>query len=260
MMNCPKCGKENPEGASFCHSCGSSLINLKPEGFQQPAENNESFVGKKSVKVSSEFKKFGSELKNAFEEGLNSAALERNDTVCPFCRESNCMPLQKNATEIDNKGYRWGNGCCGMFLLGPFGLLCGLCGIGSKTKITSELWWICKKCGKPHIALQDALKKWEAVVSGLIGSGVSYGIAFAIIKWLELGFISFVGTVVLLLGPAFGLYSVHKNISEELGESLIYYLTAEQKKEAIQDLLIATTIAFVIGLFGMPLLNVMLSE
>ena len=45
-----------------------------------------------------------------------------------------------------------------MLLLGPFGLLCGLCGKGSKVESKSELWWVCKKCGKAHIALADALK------------------------------------------------------------------------------------------------------
>lgn len=254
-MKCTKCGVENPEGAKFCRSCGNNLLD---PGKTEP--QRETSVGEKFKKVSSESKKFGAELKNAFEEDINRAAREKNDTVCPFCQESDCTPMQKSTTEINSKGYQWGTGCCGMFLLGPFGLLCGLCGTGTKTKVTNELWWTCKKCGKQHIALDDALKKWETVVSGLLGSGVTAGIAFAIIKWLELGFISFVGAVVTLLVPAFGIYSVHKNISEELGELLIDYLTPEQKKEAIRNLVIATVTVLVIGLFGAPILDAILSE
>ena len=35
------------------------------------------------------------------------------------------------------------DGCCGWILLGPVGLLCSFCGMGSET----EEYWICDNCG-----------------------------------------------------------------------------------------------------------------
>lgn len=71
-----------------------------------------------------------------------------------------------------------------MLLLGPFGLLCGLCGKGSKVESKSELWWVCKKCGKAHIALADALKKWEIATDGIYGSAVAAALVLIVAKYL----------------------------------------------------------------------------
>lgn len=35
-MNCPKCGKNNPDGGSFCKACGAALPNATP----QPQSNS----------------------------------------------------------------------------------------------------------------------------------------------------------------------------------------------------------------------------
>lgn len=164
---CKNCGASNTADAKFCHQCGQELSSKA----EDPEQKSDDDLGKDAL---------------AFGAGLldESAAKTRNDTVCPFCGEPACHPLQKNETTVTNKSYGWGSGCCGMLLLGPFGLLCGLCGKGSKVESKSELWWVCKKCGKAHIALADALKKWEIATDGIYGSAVAAAIVLIVAKYL----------------------------------------------------------------------------
>lgn len=210
---CKNCGASNTADAKFCHQCGQELSSKA----EDPEQKSDDDLGKDAL---------------AFGAGLldESAAKTRNDTVCPFCGEPACHPLQKNETTVTNKSYGWGSGCCGMLLLGPFGLLCGLCGKGSKVESKSELWWVCKKCGKAHIALVDALKKWEIATDGIYGSAVAAAIVLIVAKYLfSFGILAYIMAAV----PALGLATVHSEISKELGEPLINFLTPEQKKDCL---------------------------
>ena len=62
---------------------------------------------------------------------------------CPNCGEDNCHFMTSSKTST--KGFSMGDACCGMLILGPMGILCGLCGIESETK-TKE-FWVCDSCG-----------------------------------------------------------------------------------------------------------------
>ena len=77
---------------------------------------------------------------------------------CPKCSSENVQIHY----EVEKQGFSGGKGCCGWILLGPIGLLCGLCG---KNKIKSEeKYWTCNNCGSKftdHEALST-------------GGGVSY--------------------------------------------------------------------------------------
>ena len=237
---CKNCGASNTADAKFCHQCGQELSSKA----EDPEQKSDDDLGKDAL---------------AFGAGLldESAAKTRNDTVCPFCGEPACHPLQKNETTVTNKSYGWGSGCCGMILLGPFGLLCGLCGKGSKVESKSELWWVCKKCGKAHIALVDALKKWEIATDGIYGSAVAAAIVLIVAKYLfSFGILAYIMAAV----PALGLATVHSEISKELGEPLINFLTPEQKKDCLSSIAIATVIVIALGLFGVPLLNSWLGD
>lgn len=64
--------------------------------------------------------------------------------VCPKCGRENCQVVTE--TEGRTKGYGVGKGCLGTLLMGPFGLVCGLCGMG-KGKTSSTTYWICSDCG-----------------------------------------------------------------------------------------------------------------
>ena len=147
-----------------------------------------------------------------------------------------------------------------MIFLGPFGLLCGLCGTGSNIKTSSELWWTCLECGKQHIAIKDALKKWDNFISSLAISGIMMGIFFLIIGWLELGLFSILVQIFCFIAPAGGTVSIHQEISEELGVPLIDYMPPELRKKSLSMVCLATALVPIIGLFGVPILTYILGE
>lgn len=62
---------------------------------------------------------------------------------CPKCGHTNCQYVSQTSTS--SKGYGICKGICGDALLGPMGLLCGLCGTGT-TSTTNE-YWVCQDCG-----------------------------------------------------------------------------------------------------------------
>lgn len=121
----------------------------------------------------------------------------------------------------------------------------------------SELWWVCKKCGKAHIALADALKKWEIATDGIYGSAVAAALVLIVAKYL---FNFEIFAYITAAFPALGLASVHSEISKELGEPLINFLTPEQKKDCLSSIAFATVIVIALGLFGVPLLNFWLGD
>ena len=157
-----------------------------------------------------------------------------------------------------------------MFFLGPFGLLCGLCGTGSKIKSESALWWTCLKCGKQHIALADAIKKWKLLIDGLPFAGISCGISAIIMKvilrWL-FGY-GFLASATVLIAPVIlciyiitvGLSEAEKEISEELGAPVTSFLSQEDDNNRLTKLLLSIGVALFITLFGVPLLNVVLGD
>lgn len=245
-MFCIHCGKEIPDGSVFCTYCGKR-VGTEEEGQHKKETDSQKKSTDSAMGILREVVSFGQEL-------INEDPGDKNNVVCPFCKEGNCEPITKNVTEVTNDGYKWGSGCCGLVLLGPFGLLCGLCGSGSKTKTQNEVWWVCKKCGKQHISSEDASKKWDTAVDGLAGSGVAEGIIFLIFKWLELGTISSLVQIACVTLPIMGLVDIYKEISGELGESLYLYLSPEQKKKSIGMLILSCILVLIIGQLGGPLL------
>lgn len=63
---------------------------------------------------------------------------------CPKCGKQNCHYVATSKTKVT--GFSGGNACCGFLLMGPMGLLCGMCGMGSET--TNNEYWICNDCGQ----------------------------------------------------------------------------------------------------------------
>ena len=288
-MYCIHCGKEIPDGASFCIHCGKKqIVEVQPsaETYNQQEEdqtiqsevqsdqqnvpppeqdsdtntNSATSAEPSNQQESPSFKELAKELKDVGSSVLNCEGETRNDTICPFCGADNCQPMQKTTTETNIKGYGWGSGCCGMLLLGPFGLLCGLCGAGSKSKTSSELWLTCMKCGKQHLALADGLKKWDNSVSMVLLSACIMGILFLIVRYMELGIIGLIFELGFVIAPPLGLYGLHEEVSEELGVPILDYLTPEQKKTSLWTALGAMAIVLIIGLFGLSILENILGE
>ncbi len=71
---------------------------------------------------------------------------------CPKCGSTDCQVFVTNNVKIHSstKGFGSGKACCGLMMLGPVGVLCGMCGAG-KSKTWSEEeqkeYWICQNCG-----------------------------------------------------------------------------------------------------------------
>lgn len=58
---------------------------------------------------------------------------------CPKCGSEHVQ----FTTHTQSDGFSFFDSCCGFILMGPIGLLCGACGMGSST----EEFWICHDCG-----------------------------------------------------------------------------------------------------------------
>lgn len=71
---------------------------------------------------------------------------------CPKCGSNNVQ----FSTYTKTSSFSFLDACCGTILMGPLGLLCGLCGIGSKTKES----WICLNCGHTF-SYQTGLKNTQ---------------------------------------------------------------------------------------------------
>lgn len=75
---------------------------------------------------------------------------------CPQCGSENIQ----YATRSYGGGASLSKSCCGYILLGPLGLLCGMCNTGVET----EEFWICKNCGYQFSNLEakidNGLNEW----------------------------------------------------------------------------------------------------
>ena len=261
-MKCRKCGTNNLDGSKFCYNCGTNLL-----------QNSESFIEQDPIEAGATNIKNGcvdidvekaTVLPAKTKDGEDNTAVEtsreRNDAACPYCKAKECQPLQKTTVESEHRGYHWDSGCCGMFLLGPFGLLCGLCGTGTKTKMDNELWWTCTKCGKQHLALADALRKWDTAVSGLPMTGLGAGIAILILRYIiSTGFLT---SALITAGVVYMLYEgvseVKKQLSEALGEPIAQYLDQERQENEKLMFRLAVGIAVIVGLCGVQILDMIL--
>lgn len=64
---------------------------------------------------------------------------------CPSCGGENCHIIEE--TEVRQKDFGVCKGLCGYWILGPIGILCGLCGTG-KRYTTKKAYWVCNQCGR----------------------------------------------------------------------------------------------------------------
>lgn len=181
-----------------------------------------------------------------------------NDTVCAFCGSTAMEPMQKNITKIKTGGYNVESACCGTCLLGPFGLLCGLIGNGSKTSITNETWWVCKNCGKQHISHSTALEKVELAMNGLWGNALLGGaICSCFLYWAISGRLTAVLAVLLSsIGiPLIIAGSQYDAISKELGYSVADIMDTDKRKSYALVLLGCMGLFAAAMLFVVPVLE-----
>lgn len=77
------------------------------------------------------------------QQGVMPPQQGRGRLRCPKCQNENLQVITETATK--GSDFSLWKGCCGRILLGPFGLLCGMCGKGKQMKTTT--YWICPMCG-----------------------------------------------------------------------------------------------------------------
>lgn len=126
-MFCHECGTQIPEGVKFCYKCGAKVV--------EDINGNTANLNTTDIQTL---------------EPSNIEMLEnpnRSRIECPNCHSLNLIPVSETQTYVSGSGYGVGKGCCGYILLGPLGLLCGLCGTGATSQTTTSTWWVCKDCG-----------------------------------------------------------------------------------------------------------------
>lgn len=85
------------------------------------------------------------ETLGAMQKGSSST---QPQTGCPKCGSNNIQVVTNVVDNTKVQGYGLGKGCCGSVLMGPFGLLCGLCGMGNKKgSINTAHSRVCANCG-----------------------------------------------------------------------------------------------------------------
>ncbi|MBQ9543100.1 hypothetical protein [Ruminococcus sp.] len=66
--------------------------------------------------------------------------------VCPKCGCPDCRLINETTTKGGDYGVC--SGICGYLIMGPVGLLCGLCGKDTKIETKTRAYWVCPNCDK----------------------------------------------------------------------------------------------------------------
>lgn len=224
-MFCIKCGAKNPDGSKFCSFCGSVMFETQ-ENDSKPVEEKSS-------------QQMGGNLPPAivppqppinyspqpFVQNPSYTSDANNVTVlgyenpmkihCPRCKSDRIISKNQTSTTTKTSGYKGGLGCLGWLLLGPLGLLCGLCGMGSKTTIKNSNCFVCQECGKEFLSVNDKIHELKI---GEIQSFV-IGVILIIISFLCFNSDVFLGIIILVIGVLFvvgGVFVVKERHEVEL--------------------------------------------
>ena len=84
---------------------------------------------------------------------------------CPKCGSDNITLV----SDTQKKGFSTGNACCGWFLFGPIGVLCG--SMGSNKTTTTE-YWVCGGCGNHFKSNSGNAAKEKIKHQGMLLSNV----------------------------------------------------------------------------------------
>ncbi len=247
MKYCGKCRNEINEEDQYCPNCGNRVNDEQVERTENSFQGNntdktlwESLVEFFKVLIEC-IKDTGINIIRTIDKVIQTEPNIPKDSMCPYCNSEDTFPIVKSETEIKTKGYSIGRGCCGMCLLGPFGVLCGSFGSGSKVKSISQTWWGCKNCGKQHLAQHDAVEMMRVFIDKMVINCLCYGsigslLLYPILDELVNGFlrtliIVFIAVIVGVSVPLYFFYQLCEDIDKQLGYSVWDILEVEKKKE-----------------------------
>ncbi len=169
-MYCHSCGKKLPEGGMFCPFCGASAwAAVTAEAGEVSAETAPSGE-EPSVEASPP------ESTSPARETLPQAepsAEHKKGLACPHCGSHNTQYVAKSVTTTQGHNYSCLGGVCGSVLMGPVGLLLGLCGGNKRTVTTDTSCWVCGDCGKEFLAPDKIAQQCKSSARGvLVFSGI----------------------------------------------------------------------------------------
>ena len=169
-MFCRYCGKELPTNAKFCVHCA------------RPCDDSPA----------------GQDAQISFEPSHTPETT--NGIPCPGCGSTNTAPIVHTTTQTNAGGYSCLGGVCGGILLGPAGLLLGLCGRNASVQSSSQTRWVCKSCGLEFPSKQDAQKaKRTAMAVAFPSCMIAYVCVLLEIAISILGY-SGIGSTFFILG------------------------------------------------------------
>ena len=191
LKYCKRCGEALTEDSNHCGTCGSGVAIVTPD----TTLHLEKYSSPKTSSVIST--------------PINSASV-----YCPKCKSQKLQTVVESNTEGKGGGYGAGKGCLGWLLLGPLGLLCGICGSETKITTTNKTFFMCIGCGNKFREAKELMEE-KSKISTWSFIGAPFAIIFGIMALFS-GLV-LPGLVLLILGglAVFGGFSDKKE-SEEI--------------------------------------------
>lgn len=221
-MYCRFCGTKNSDEHPYCKTCGKPLA--------LPATQEPIPVHDSSIQPPTQPPPIPS-----------PSAIS-----CPYCHADaqDCHPISKTNVETSS-GYSLWNGCCGMLLLGPAGLLCGLCG-QNKTSVKSATWWVCKQCGREFMTIPSAVQLAETSMGSAAAYSFVVGGAMGFFSNTDCSFWIFA----ILALIAVGIWcTIPMTMTEQTGHTLEDLWEDSTCRDLFGQLAIMAVITVLVGLF-----------
>lgn len=166
-MYCLGCGKEIPDGTPFCTYCGMSQsageMDIQYPEFASAKGNSEQSSGSELRQTSNDLpEKATPKLEHKKADDCKASTVQQKVVYdkkhtsrmkCPRCGSEDIQ----FATRTSGSLFSASDSCCGFLLLGPLGLLCGLCG----SDVSTDEFWVCRNCGKKFTESDVKVKEKE---------------------------------------------------------------------------------------------------
>ena len=174
LKYCKCCGEALTADGNRCGTCGSAATIITPD----TTFHLEEYLGVKRAS--------------------GVVGPQKNGSVyCPKCKSQKLQTIVESNVEGKGGGYGTGKGCLGWLLLGPLGLLCGMCGSGTKIKTTNATFFMCMDCGDKFREAKELIEeKSQTSIKFFIGGPI----AIIIGVMMLFGGMVFEGLVVLVFG------------------------------------------------------------